>query len=160
VDGGLDDALGEVLLHTLGYGHNTLAVDDGLDFIDNVGNYGLLHEGRSLNDSTHVRSRSLNNVLLNVVYNILIDLTMENGLHLNHPVSADALLHDGGSYNCALKDRSSCGNTSYANNRLLLELGSGGGGLLLDEAGLGSEVLLVERLALHGGDFWKGIIKD
>jgi hypothetical protein len=35
VDGGLHDALGEVLLHALGDGDGSFAVDDGLDFCAN-----------------------------------------------------------------------------------------------------------------------------
>ena len=63
--------------------------------IDNVGVDLLLNNGVLLDHTTHVGGGGLLDVLLNVVNNILVDLTMDDGLHLNDLVVSDGLLDDG-----------------------------------------------------------------
>jgi len=94
VDGGFDDALSKMLLSTLDDRDNTLTVDDGLDFVNHVGNNVLLDEGGSLNHTTHVGGGCLRDVLLNVMDDVLVDLTVNNRLHLNDAVLSDGFLYD------------------------------------------------------------------
>jgi len=96
VDGGLDDALGEVLLSMLDDGDGPLAVDDGLDLVNHVGDHLLLYDGRALNHTAHVGGWGLLDVLLDVMDDVLVDFTVDDWLHLNHAVLPDGLLDDGG----------------------------------------------------------------
>jgi len=130
VDGGLDHALGGVGLGVLHYRHYSLAVNDGLDFINYVRPHSLLQAGRHFNDASHARGRSLLDVLLNVVDHIPVDLAVDDGLHLHDAVLPDGLLDHRGIVNSLLlHDR-------LASHALLLE------SLLL-------ELLLLEALLLH-----------
>ena len=54
----------------------------------------LLDDGTSLNDTTHVGSGGLLNVLLNMVNHVLVYLTVDDGLHLNDLIVSDGLLDD------------------------------------------------------------------
>ena len=94
VDGGLHDVLGEMLLRALDHRDDSLAVDDGLNLIYNIGVNLLLHDGLVLVDTSLSRG-SLVVVLLDVVDDVLVYLTMKNGLYLNHSVVTDGLLNDG-----------------------------------------------------------------
>ena len=55
----------------------------------------LLDNGVPLDHTTHVGSRSLLDVLLNVMHDVLVDLTMNNGLHLSDSVVSHGFLDDG-----------------------------------------------------------------
>jgi hypothetical protein len=126
VDGWLDHALGEVLLGVFDDGHGSLAVDDGLNFVNHVGNHVLLHKSWSLHYTAHVRRRRLRDVLLDVMDNVLVDFAVDDGLHLNDAVLPDGLLHNG---------------SIYDSHWLLLH-----GLLLHGDAGLGSKRLVDSRL--------------
>jgi hypothetical protein len=95
VDGGLDHALGQVLLGVLHDGHDSLAVDDGLDFINYIRPHSLLQAGRHFYDASLVGSGGLLDVLLNVVDHVPVNLAVDDGLHLHDAVLPDGLLHDG-----------------------------------------------------------------
>jgi len=73
-----------------------------LDFIHDVCDDGLLHDRGALHHAAHVGSGGLLDVLLDVVDDVLVDLTMHNGLHLHDAVLADGLLHDWGHIGCGL----------------------------------------------------------
>lgn len=55
----------------------------------------LLNNRLSLNNTTNIGSGSLIDVLLDVVDDLLVNLTMNNGLNVNNLVLADSLLYDG-----------------------------------------------------------------
>jgi len=96
VDGGLYDVLRLVALSTLDDGHNPLAMNDGLDFLDVIGVDLLLHNGCTLDNATHVGGTWLLNVPLNVVDDVVIDLTMDYRLHFNDTILPHGLLDDWG----------------------------------------------------------------
>jgi len=95
MEGGLDNALVHVLLDVLGDGHHTLAVDDGLDFINNISAHGLLDHGGLLDQAALVGGRGLLDVPLDVVHDALVDLAVHDGLHLHDAVAADLLVDHG-----------------------------------------------------------------
>jgi len=95
VDGGLDHTLGKVLLSALDVGDGTLAVDDGLYLVDHIGHHCLLHDRLALDDTAHVGGRCLLDVLLDVVDDVLVDFTVDDGLNLDDAVLSDGLLDDG-----------------------------------------------------------------
>jgi hypothetical protein len=97
VDGGLGDVLSHVTLLVLNYRYHTLAVDDGLDFVDEIGLQVLLDDGLTLDDSALCGSM-LVIVLLDVMHDVSIDLSMQYRLHLNYSVVTDFLLDDWSSY--------------------------------------------------------------
>lgn len=55
----------------------------------------LLNNRLSLNNTTNIGSGSLIDVLLDVVDDLLVNLTVNNGLNVNNLVLADSLLYDG-----------------------------------------------------------------
>jgi len=117
VDGVAHDALGEVLLGALDVGDGDLAVDDGVDFVYDVGADGVLDEGRSLDDASHVRGGGLLDVLLNMMHHSSVYFTMDDRLHFNDSVTADGFLDDWGSYYRVLLIRpllSSCEGTNLS----------------------------------------------
>jgi hypothetical protein len=63
--------------------------------INNVGIDLLLNNGVHLDDTSHVGGAGLCDVLLNVMHDVLVDFTMEHGLHLCDPVVSRGLLYDG-----------------------------------------------------------------
>jgi hypothetical protein len=89
----MHDVLGDVPLLVLEHGHDSLAVNDGLYLVDEVGVHGLLDDGLALDHGAQGR-RWLVVVPLDVMNDVLVDLTMQDRLHLYHPVVSDGLLHD------------------------------------------------------------------
>jgi len=98
VDGGLRDVLREVLLRALDHGDHPLTMDDGLDFSDYVCVQILLNDGLALDDAALGGRGGLLDVLLDVMHDVVVNGAVEDGLHLNHAVLADCLLHDWCSY--------------------------------------------------------------
>ena len=94
VNSGLYNSLGKMLLHSLGNWNDSLAVNDGLDLIHNVGVDRLLYKSGSLNNTTHARSSGLLDVLLNVVHDILVDLSVNNWLYFQDSVVSHGFLND------------------------------------------------------------------
>jgi len=95
VNGGLRDVLAEMLLGSLKDGDDSLAVNDGLDFIDGGGVNLFLDDGGALDDVVLGKGCGLHDVLLNVMDDVVIDFTVENGLHFHHTIVSDGLLNDG-----------------------------------------------------------------
>jgi len=104
VHGGLCEAFREVRLHALGHGHYALAMDDWLDFVNNIHLDSLLDDGIPLIYPSHGWSGGLLYVLLNVVDDVVVHTPVEDGLHLHYSVISDALLDDWSPHNCALHD--------------------------------------------------------
>ena len=55
----------------------------------------LFDNGLAFKDLALRGKSSLNDVLLNVMNDVLVDLTMDDRLHLNYAVLSDSLLDDG-----------------------------------------------------------------
>jgi len=95
VDGGLHDVLSEMLLGVLDDGDNALAVDDGLDFINNIGIDLLLNDGLVLKGVDGLGSCWFNDVPLDVMDNVLVNAAMKDRLYFHDVVITDCLLDDG-----------------------------------------------------------------
>jgi hypothetical protein len=125
VDGWVSDAFHEMLLSTLDHGDDPLAMNDGLNFVDNIGVYLLLNNGRALPDSTHARGGWFLNVLLNVMHHILFQIAGDDRWYVHNTVSANMLLDNWCSY--VLNDASiALGAKTLRSNALCLVTCSAG----------------------------------
>jgi len=110
VDGWFDHPLRKVALCMVHHRDDSLTVDDRLDFIDHVGYQCLFYKRRPLHYAAHVGGSRLLNVLLNMMYYVLIDLTVNDRLNLHNSVIADGFLDycwvkDGGLMNVGIGTR-------------------------------------------------------
>jgi len=93
VNSGLHHTLGVMCLCFLHDGNCSLTVDDGLDLVNHVGDHVGLHDSGSLHHTAHVGSRGFLDVLLNVMDDVLVNLTVNNRLHFYDAIIADGFLH-------------------------------------------------------------------
>jgi len=94
MDGGLAEVLGDVLFCTLNHGDHPLAMDDGLNLVNDVGMNLMLDNRLILDDAALAGSRFVD-MLLDVMDDVVVYRAVENRLHFHHAVVPHCLLHDG-----------------------------------------------------------------
>jgi len=94
MDGGLAEVLGDVLFCTLNHGDHPLAMDDGLNLVNDVGMNLMLDNRLILDDAALAGSRFMD-MLLDVMDDVVVYRAVENRLHFHHAVVPHCLLHDG-----------------------------------------------------------------
>jgi len=145
MDGRLHDALSRMLLLTLDEWHDSLAVDDRLDFIYYICHHSLFEARSHLHHSSHRWRRGFLDVPLDVVDHVLVDFPVDDGLHFDYAVLADGFLYDGRVID-GLRSAS-----LLANGGLLAD-----GGLLALLVRASLRLVLVVKLvhdAGHGGEY-------
>jgi len=104
VDGGLDYSLRQMLFGMFNNRNNTLSVNNWLNFINNISDQGLLYNRRAFKYSSCWGGRCFLNVLLDMVNNVPVYFSMDDGLNLNNPVISDCFLNNWGYKCCCLVD--------------------------------------------------------